>query len=103
VAATLRGAVRTGDILSRWGGEEFCVLVESSDEAGLVDAGERLRVLVSRSETRVAGLSQRVEVSVGGALAHDGDTAETIFARADKALYSAKEGGRNRVAIAPPV
>lgn len=102
VSETLRGAVRAGDALARWGGEEFVVLVESSDEAGLVDAAERLRALVAGSEVRLAGLSQKVHVSVGGALARAEDSGETLFARADAALYGAKKAGRNRIEIAGP-
>ena len=76
VAATLHGAVRAGDVVARWGGEEFAVLVESSDEAGLVEAAERLRVLVAESEVREDGIVAKVHVSVGGALASPDDTAE---------------------------
>jgi diguanylate cyclase (GGDEF)-like protein/PAS domain S-box-containing protein len=100
VAETLRGAVRSGDILARWGGEEFAVLVESSDEAGLEEAAERLRVLVARSETHLGATAKTVFVSVGGTLAVPKDTAETLFARADAALYKAKSLGRNRTEIA---
>jgi diguanylate cyclase (GGDEF)-like protein/PAS domain S-box-containing protein len=103
VAATLHGAVRAGDVVARWGGEEFVVLVESSDEAGLVEAAERLRVLVAQSEVRVEGLTARVYVSVGGALAVPEDTAVSLFARVDAALYGAKLAGRNRIEIAEPV
>ena len=101
VSSTLRGAVRTGDVLARWGGEEFSVLVESSDEAGLAEAAERLRVLVEKSDIRQDGVTRNIRVSVGGALARPDDTAETLFARADAALYGAKTAGRNRIEIAP--
>jgi diguanylate cyclase (GGDEF)-like protein len=100
VAETLRGAVRAGDVLARWGGEEFAVLVESSDEGGLSEAAERLRVLVARSETHLGAMSKTVFVSVGGTLAVPQDTAETLFERADAALYKAKNAGRNRTEIA---
>jgi diguanylate cyclase (GGDEF)-like protein/PAS domain S-box-containing protein len=103
VGATLHGAVRTGDVVARWGGEEFAVLVESADDATLIDAAERLRTLVARSEVRLAGLSHTIHVSVGGALAFPEDSAETLFARADAALYGAKHAGRNRSEIAQPV
>jgi diguanylate cyclase (GGDEF)-like protein/PAS domain S-box-containing protein len=103
VADTLRGAVRAGDVLARWGGEEFAVLVESSDEATLVETADRLRALVGSSEVRSAGLSRSVEASVGGALASLDDTAETLFARADAALYGAKNSGRNRIQISAPI
>jgi diguanylate cyclase (GGDEF)-like protein/PAS domain S-box-containing protein len=99
VGTTLRGAVRAGDVLARWGGEEFAVLVESSDEAGLAETAERLRVLVAHSEVRSGGIARRVHVSVGGALARPEDTAETLFVRSDAALYGAKNAGRNRIEI----
>ena len=100
VAATLHGAVRAGDIVARWGGEEFAVLVESSDETGLGETAERLRVLVAQSEVRQEGHVTKVHVSVGGSLAMGDDSAETLFARADAALYAAKHAGRNRIEIA---
>ncbi len=100
VGATLRGAVRGGDVVARWGGEEFAILVESPDNAGLVDAAERIRVLVAQSEVRLAGVRHKVQVSVGGAPAYPEDTADQLFARADGALYAAKNAGRNRIEIA---
>jgi len=102
VAATLRGAVRAGDVLARWGGDEFVVLVEAPNGADLIDAAERLCALVGQSEVRLAGTSQSILVSVGGTLAQPDDSAETIFARADGALYQAKQAGRNRIEIAEP-
>jgi diguanylate cyclase (GGDEF)-like protein/PAS domain S-box-containing protein len=103
VAATLRGAVRAGDVLARWGGDEFTVLVEAPTGADLLDAAQRLWTLVGQSEVRHAGTSQNVRVSVGGTLAQPDDSAETIFARADGALYHAKQSGRNRIEIAESV
>lgn len=103
VAATLRGAVRAGDVLARWGGDEFAVLVEAPSGADLLDAAQRLCALLGESEVRLAGTSRKVQVSVGGTLAQPDDSAETIFARADGALYHAKQSGRNRIEIAEPV
>ena len=100
VGATLQGAVRAGDVVARWGGEEFAVLVEASDDAGLRETAERIRVLVAQSETRRGGVSVSVQVSVGGALAAAVDTPERLFARADGAMYAAKHSGRNRIEIA---
>jgi diguanylate cyclase (GGDEF)-like protein/PAS domain S-box-containing protein len=102
VARTLHGAVRAGDVLARWGGEEFAVLVESSDDGSLIETAERLRVLVARSEVRQAGIAAKVRVSVGGTPARPEDTADSLFARADAALYSAKHAGRNRIEIDQP-
>jgi diguanylate cyclase (GGDEF)-like protein len=99
VAHTLEGAVRAGDVVARWGGEEFAVLVEASDSAGLNETAERVRILVAQSEVRHDGLTLPVQVSVGGSLASPTDTPESLFGRADAALYTAKNQGRNRIAI----
>jgi diguanylate cyclase (GGDEF)-like protein/PAS domain S-box-containing protein len=99
VAATLHGGIRGGDLVARWGGEEFAVLVEASDAATLRETAERLRALVAESEVRQAGTDRTVFVSVGGALAGPNDTAESLFRRADAALYAAKNNGRNRTEI----
>ena len=100
VARTLQGAVRAGDIVSRWGGEEFAVLVEAPDAARLEEAAERLRVLVARSETPRDPTPLPVTVSVGATLAGPLDSAESLFNRADDAMRAAKRAGRNRVSIA---
>jgi diguanylate cyclase (GGDEF)-like protein/PAS domain S-box-containing protein len=99
VARTLEGAVRAGDMVARWGGEEFAVLVEASDAAGLAETAERLRALVAQSEVRHEAVVLTVHVSAGGSLASGDDTAESLFERADGALYSAKRDGRDRIAI----
>ncbi len=101
VGATLHGAIRSGDIVARWGGDEFAVLVGASDKEGLVDAAERLQVLVAQSESRHGGRATTVHVSVGGALARPDETAESLFVRADAALFGAKHAGRNRIEIGP--
>jgi diguanylate cyclase (GGDEF)-like protein len=99
VATTLLGAVRAGDVVARWGGEEFAVLVEASDAAGLIETAERVRVLVAQSEVRHEETVLTVHVSAGGSLACADDTGESLFERADGALYAAKRDGRDRVAI----
>jgi diguanylate cyclase (GGDEF)-like protein/PAS domain S-box-containing protein len=99
IARTILGAVRAGDSVARWGGEEFAVLVQTADLDGLRDAAERIRLLVARSDPHYQGAVLPVTVSVGGALAGPTDTAHAIFARTDAALYAAKAGGRNRTEI----
>jgi diguanylate cyclase (GGDEF)-like protein/PAS domain S-box-containing protein len=99
IAVTLQGAVRAGDLVARWGGEEFAVLVEASDAESLLETAERVRVLVAQSEVRQAGVALTVYVSVGCTLAAQEDTPESLFARADAALYAAKNGGRNRIEL----
>ena len=101
VAETLRGAVRVGDVLARWGGDEFAVLVESPESGDLLDTAQRLSALVSRSEVRLAGAKLTVHVSIGGTFATPNDSADSVFSRADASLYAAKQAGRNRVEITP--
>jgi diguanylate cyclase (GGDEF)-like protein len=100
VARTLQGAIRAGDILARWGGEEFTVLVEASDVPRLEEAAERLRVLVAHSEVPGGRRPFVVTVSVGGTLAGHLDSAESLFNRADDAMRTAKRAGRDQVSIA---
>lgn len=101
VADTLQAAVREGDVVYRYGGEEFCVLLPdtSSDEAEAVC--ERLRVAVR--DTPFPGEerqpSGKVTVSVGVALASGADV-DMLKTRADEALYEAKRSGRDRVVFA---
>lgn len=99
VAQTLHGAVRAGDLMARWGGEEFGVLVEASDRARLEETAERLRALVESSEVRQGSIRTSVTVSVGGTLATNLDTAQSLFGRADDAMRAAKDSGRNRTSI----
>jgi len=94
VEASLRGC----DHLGRWGGEEFLVLATHSEASAAVGLGERLRELVTG--VKVAGLSQTVTISVGVAVWQPGDSGKTLVARADRAMYQAKHGGRNRVVLA---
>jgi diguanylate cyclase (GGDEF)-like protein/PAS domain S-box-containing protein len=99
VAQTMLASSRASDDIARYGGEEFALTIVEIDEAGLRVIAERMRALVARSRIRADHHDLRVTVSIGGAVALAGDTAETIFLRADAALYRAKESGRNRVEL----
>ncbi|MGA9334258.1 MAG: GGDEF domain-containing protein [Rudaea sp.] len=100
-AQTFRGSLRNGDTLGRVGGEEFAVLLPGCDEHAAQELGERLRAAV---ETRVfehEGRNVPLRVSVGVAAMSDADSSfEALLRRADRALYAAKRGGRNRVVAA---
>jgi diguanylate cyclase (GGDEF)-like protein len=100
VARTLRHAVRGGDMVGRWGGEEFIALVNCDDDRELHETAERLRVLVEQSYTHVGESLITVTLSIGATMARPEDTVESLVARADDRLYQSKQTGRNRVTIA---
>ena len=93
IAERLRSKMRQGDILARWGGEEFVVVLSNTElQAGLTQA-ERLRDDISSHS--IQGLA--LTISLGVAQNEQGDSGETLLDRADQALYRAKNLGRNRV------
>ncbi len=97
----LQQVKRETDVVARFGGEEFCVLCEETDTAGAVLLAERIREeLESRIiQTEIGKLS--VTTSIGVAtFPNDSSDAGGLFESADKALYKAKETGRNRVCTA---
>jgi diguanylate cyclase len=85
--------------VARIGGEEFGLTVTNVDAASLLEVAERLVALVARSGIRAHPHDLRVTISIGGTMAIPGDTAASVFKRADAALYRAKAGGRNRAEV----
>lgn len=96
----LKRNTRGMDLACRLGGEEFVIIMPDTDIARAYQVGERLRATVAADNFSIGnGQSIRVTASVGLATLERGDdTPETIFKRADNALYAAKRRGRNRVA-----
>lgn len=100
IAATVSPQLRNSDILGRYGGEEFIVILPHCDEAGATVVGEKIRAAIEQAALEVSTGALRVTVSVGGCAATDGLTGvATLVAEADHALYEAKHGGRNQVCI----
>lgn len=103
VAQALRGSLGEGDLLGRYGGEEFIAVLPARGGAAARMVGEQLRADVEGLMLEWEGQPLRLTVSVGVATRlHNELPAETID-RADKALYAAKRGGRNCVHVAPAV
>jgi diguanylate cyclase (GGDEF)-like protein len=105
VVAAVRRTIRAEDEVYRFGGEEFLVLVRVPDEAGMRSAGERLRGIIAGLAIPHPGNVPHgvVTVSLGAVLMTVDDlpaTDDDWLARADRALYEAKAGGRNRVVVA---
>jgi diguanylate cyclase (GGDEF)-like protein len=100
LAGVLRQQARGCDLVGRFGGEEFVVLLPGAGPAQARAAAERLRSQVSAMAVAVAGGEVRVTVSIGVAvLGPHGDDIRGLLATADIALYQAKESGRNRVCL----
>ncbi len=105
VAEAMSGELqRAGDLLARYGGEEFVVVLPGHDLAAARQVAERLRRAVEALgiPTSVSGAAPVVTVSVGAASAvpHEGEAPAKLVAAADRALYRAKGGGRNRICVA---
>jgi diguanylate cyclase (GGDEF)-like protein len=100
VALTLQGALRKADVLARFGGEEFVVILPQVTLKGAMESAERLRDSVARSAVHPGGPRKKVTVSIGVALFPDqASNGDELLRAADGALYQAKHLGRNRVEI----
>ena len=100
VARVLTEAVRGSDVICRYGGEEFLILVPETPLEGALALGEKIRLAAS---TRLFGDGERVfplTLSAGAAQLREAESGYDMIARADDALYHAKEAGRNRVEAA---
>jgi diguanylate cyclase (GGDEF)-like protein len=95
VADAMTAALRRGDRLFRIGGDEFAGLLAVESDAEALDAATRLRDAVAAAQLGVTA-------SVGVAVPRDGETDASLLARADRALYAAKAGGRDGVKLAQP-
>ena len=102
-AGTVRASVRDTDVLARWGGEEFVLMLTDTSADHARELLERIRQAVQALEIAHSAGSLQLTVSIGLAQHLPGDTVEHTLERADQALYRAKALGRNRVVVAPAV
>ncbi len=96
VADVLCREVRAGDVVYRYGGEEFCVLLVQTNTTEAGQVAERIRFAVSRMALAV---DEPLTVSIGVALGKGAHITQTML-RADEALFKSKDGGRDRVTLA---
>lgn len=104
-AQVLRSLVPEPALAARVGGEEFAVLLPAAPLDEALALAERLRTAVAAARIRRKGHDeplQRVTLSLGAAMWRSGESAGSLVDRADRALYSAKASGRDRVALAEP-
>jgi len=95
-ARRIAAARRASDILGRYGGEEFMLILPETGSRDAITAADKIRRILSEQPVAFDGQDIRVTASVGVAELHDDMTTESLYAGADRALYRAKELGRNR-------
>ena len=94
LSALVTKQIRLSDLLARWGGEEFMIVLPETDHTQAAILAEKLRALI---DGRFFGVSIHLTCSFGVTQLHKDDDEHTLFKRVDVALYSAKERGRNKV------
>jgi two-component system, cell cycle response regulator len=101
VAERLAAQVRKTDVAARYGGEEFLIVLPETARDGAAVLGERIRAAVEHAPLDLAGGGRLdLTISIGAAEKNPADAATDLVAAADRALYEAKAGGRNRLVIA---
>ena len=97
VAATLTEHLRNTDVCGRWGGEEFVVLLQNVNAGSLAQIAEKLRAMIANSGITINTVKIPITVSMGGVLARETDTLDSLIERADGLMYQSKQNGRNCV------
>ncbi|MDR6990339.1 GGDEF domain-containing protein [Luteimonas sp. 3794] len=99
IAARLRAAARDGDVVGRFGGDEFCMLLTGAGIDDATERAERVRAQIAASPPTLDGATTAVTLSIGIAHVREGREADldALLATADRRLYLAKRAGRNRV------
>ena len=102
IAKAISDSLRLGDIVTRWGGEEFLALLNSTEQGQIILAAERIRQSVENLHLQPGTLPYPVTVSIGAALCgNDPALLDQDIEAADKALYAAKMNGRNCIETSP--
>ena len=99
IAQTIVAMLREYDVAGRYGGEEFAVLLAATSTPDMVKLAERIGAKIGQMESHGPQKRIRVTISIGVAALNDDDSAETLLQRADRALYRAKDKGRNRTVL----
>lgn len=97
VAKSISCGLRNVDIVARWGGEEFILLLPGLTINAVGTLAERIRTLVQSSFIMIDNKRLIVTASIGATQAMESDSAETVISRADTLMYQSKSAGRNRV------
>lgn len=98
-ARQLRDKLRQSDILCRWGGEEFILLLKNTDRQAAHDLAEKLRQQCAQQRYAIAEQTLQVTASLGLSQWQPGESLHSLLGRTDRALYRAKQSGRDRVCV----
>ncbi len=99
VTNTAARCIRDGDLLFRYGGEEFVVLMRETGLEGARLLAERIRANIEKTPCHCSGIDIKMTISAGVSAYETGDSPLTLFARADEAMYIAKDNGRNQTQV----
>ena len=99
VAKWIKSSLRKSDIMFRYGGEEFVVLLSETDLAGAEIVAERIRKTIARHTLSYDMTNLNITASLGVSTLHPEDTVDSLVKRADEAMYQAKNNGRNQVRL----
>ncbi len=97
IVKTMAAHIRASDVLCRWGGEEFLILLKGCSLEQALKMAEKLRMEVERFTEPYEGNEIKITISLGVAQYRPGENEDSLLRRADQALYKAKRNGRNRV------
>ncbi|MFO1467223.1 MAG: diguanylate cyclase [Steroidobacteraceae bacterium] len=101
IIAPIQAELRQSDVIGRWGGEEFVVMLSSADAAAAQPIAERIRTRVAEVRIEGFGAPIRMTCSIGIAASEtEGRWGQELISRADEAVYAAKRSGRNQVRLA---
>ena len=100
ISQVLKAGIREDDIVARYGGEEFTIILVNADKNDCIDTAERIRSNIENFQLKNSDGEHDITVSIGFAsFPRDGENYKDIFANADKAMYEAKQAGKNQVTM----
>jgi len=99
VASTIQNVIRPFDTASRWGGDEFAIILHNVTQQTVSEIADRIRVLIKNSYYLKDNKRISVTISLGGTIIQENDTIESLIARADNLLYNSKKSGKNYITV----
>lgn len=99
ITKTIKDNIQPSDLVGRWGGEEFVIILKKADLKSVQEIGELIRVLCENTVIPVEDKEISVTVSIGGAIYEKNDSIDSLVKRADNLMYQSKSKGKNTVSV----